>query len=278
MWASFYGDLFLVLRLLQEGADVNLRDGLGRAPLWAAAVNNHVDVTQLLLEHGADVAAMDYPGWTYILLYERRAFYSEIRRLLADHGYTDDREAITSSTWNLVSMREKLLSQTRRYVDLMPMLREKYRWLHETAGKIRAGIEVFATGTSGPEEDLRSLEMQLTNPYLVLMKLGVSYCRSGNYGDGIKELSAIMTDREREPRQPHLDVDTLIGRVELGNLYYLSDDIEAAGREWKAALAAATELEAASAVQHLLGCLAALESEDLSARTRLIESLKRRSG
>ncbi len=278
LWASFYGDFYLVVRLLQEGADVNMTDHLGRAPLWAAAVNNHVDVTQLLLEHGADVEAMNYNGWTYLLLYERRAFYSEVRRLLTSYGYSDDREQITGFTWTLLSSREELLSEARRYVELIPLLREKYLWLHETAGKIRAGIEVFAEGTYGPEQDLKMLILQLKHPYLVLMKLGVAYCRSGNYAEGIKELSGIINGFKAHSPNALSESDTLIGQLELGNLYYLAGDVAFARQKWNAALDAAAKMGSASAIQYLQDCLVVIQSGDEAARVHLKESLRQRSG
>lgn len=252
-----------------------MTDYLGRAPLWAAAVNNHVDVTQLLLEYGSDVGAMDYPGWTYLLLYERRAFFGEIRRLLASYGYKDDREEITGTAWTLLSAREQVLSKAQRYDELISLLREKYFWLHETAFKIRAGIDIFAEGTSGPEQDLSMLILQLQNPYLALMKLGVVYCRSGNYTDGIRDISEIIDNLER--RDALTDPDKLIAYTELGNLHFLSGDKIIATEKWKSAQEAAFRTAADAAVQHLRESLAVIESGDEATHVKLRDQLKQRS-
>ncbi len=276
LWASFYGDYLLVLRLLQEGADVNMTDSLGRGPLWAAAINNHVDVAALLLERGANVEAMNYAGWTYVLLYQRRAMYSEVRQLLARYGYSDDKEQITASALILSTRREELLSKGKQYDDLIPLLREKYLWLHETARKIRAGREVFASGTQGPEEDLRSFVEHMKYPFLVLMKLGVVYCRSGRFDDGIATLSSLLTELGSKSISDGMEDDLLIAHTELGNLHFLAENLALAKLEWDTAMNAAEQVHSESAMRHLSRCLSAIDTGDQAARDELKQTLQRR--
>lgn len=71
--AAFLGLSNLMERLLIRnklgqpvGMDisVNARDGYARTPLWYAATNGHLEMVQMLLQHGADTESMDYiePG------------------------------------------------------------------------------------------------------------------------------------------------------------------------------------------------------------------------
>jgi ankyrin repeat protein len=54
--AAKAGDLNSVRILLDRGADVNGKDGLGWTPLLAAALGGHLKVGRLLLERGADAS------------------------------------------------------------------------------------------------------------------------------------------------------------------------------------------------------------------------------
>ena len=52
-----------VIRLIQEGADVNAVDNLGKTPLLLAArSNSNSDVLRVLIDNGADVAFKDKEG------------------------------------------------------------------------------------------------------------------------------------------------------------------------------------------------------------------------
>merc|ERR1711881_383148 len=53
-----------VCRLLEWGADVNLRDNRKRTPLHVSSAGGHYDVTMLLLEVGAELNAQDEKGYT----------------------------------------------------------------------------------------------------------------------------------------------------------------------------------------------------------------------
>ena len=49
----------VVKALISKGADVNIKDNLGLAPLHQAAIKGSVDVVALLLAKGADLNAKD---------------------------------------------------------------------------------------------------------------------------------------------------------------------------------------------------------------------------
>ena len=57
--AANRGDVESVRRLLEQGANVEARDGAKRTPIIAAAYGNHVEAAEALIEAGADVNAKD---------------------------------------------------------------------------------------------------------------------------------------------------------------------------------------------------------------------------
>ncbi len=59
MKAIINNDLLSVQNLIQRGADVNELDDHQDAPLVIAAYKGHTEIVKLLLEAGADVAAVD---------------------------------------------------------------------------------------------------------------------------------------------------------------------------------------------------------------------------
>jgi ankyrin repeat protein len=58
------GDVDLVRRMLEYGADVGARDSGGQTPLHVACQNGHVDSARLMLAAGADPNARDLQGLT----------------------------------------------------------------------------------------------------------------------------------------------------------------------------------------------------------------------
>ena len=61
-WAALKGHVEIARLLLQNGAEVNVRDSLDRTPLHYAALFGHVDILHLLVENGADLEAQNNPG------------------------------------------------------------------------------------------------------------------------------------------------------------------------------------------------------------------------
>ena len=56
------GILWLVEKLVSEGADVNYRDDFGGTPLMDAAYKGHAKIVDFLLRHGADPSMTDEGG------------------------------------------------------------------------------------------------------------------------------------------------------------------------------------------------------------------------
>lgn len=86
-WVALYGNVELVRKLIDRGANVNAVDNVGRTPLFPAAANGHVEVVKLLLAHGADTRAMKYLGWKLIPTTFR---HPEIVKLLTEYGWQNE--------------------------------------------------------------------------------------------------------------------------------------------------------------------------------------------
>ena len=78
------GNLKKVKQLLEEGADVNVKDEKGRTALMFASWYSHKEVVKQLLEKGADVDAEDIYGKT-ALMYASEKGHKEIVELLKSY-------------------------------------------------------------------------------------------------------------------------------------------------------------------------------------------------
>lgn len=61
---SIEGNTAGIQKLIDKGADLNTRDGDGKAPLHLAVENDQIMTELLLINLGADVNARDSRGWT----------------------------------------------------------------------------------------------------------------------------------------------------------------------------------------------------------------------
>ena len=86
--AAYYGDLEVVHKLIEYGADIGAEDLKGCTPLYFASEGVHLKdrtLLRLLLEHGADVNARTKDGKTP--LHEASKFGAlEVARVLLEHG------------------------------------------------------------------------------------------------------------------------------------------------------------------------------------------------
>lgn len=83
--AAKEGDLQKLAFLLEQGLDVNARDGSGGTPLMWAALHGHLDAVRYLLQKGALVNERDNCGWTALMSAVTRD-HLEIAELLLAHG------------------------------------------------------------------------------------------------------------------------------------------------------------------------------------------------
>ena len=82
--AAQAGDLATVQRLIDAGVDVNGVDKGDNTPLIEAVFKNRVEAARLLLDHGAQVDKVRYPGWDYTPLCLCNSV--EMAQLLKDRG------------------------------------------------------------------------------------------------------------------------------------------------------------------------------------------------
>jgi ankyrin repeat protein len=92
MKAVQHNDAAAVKRLIAEGVNVSELDSNGDAPLVMAAYKGYTEVVRLLLEAGADVAAVD-PGMKATALHAAAyAGRTEAAKLLIEYGIDIDKQ------------------------------------------------------------------------------------------------------------------------------------------------------------------------------------------
>lgn len=77
------GDTDNVLKLLQEGADIDATDERGRTAVMAATYNNKIDTVKALIEHGADINVRDH-NLNNVFLYAGAEGLLDILKLAID--------------------------------------------------------------------------------------------------------------------------------------------------------------------------------------------------
>lgn len=83
--AASDGDTDNVMRLLENGADVNATDGSGTTAVLAATRNGHTDTVRALIRSGADINIRDNRQ-DNVLLYAGASGYLDIVKLAIDAG------------------------------------------------------------------------------------------------------------------------------------------------------------------------------------------------
>jgi ankyrin repeat protein len=84
MYAVLYGDTDAVKRLLESGADPNVRNEVNATALmWAT---DSVEKTRLLIARGADVNARSDDGRTPLFIAARRSGSADVVKMLLEHG------------------------------------------------------------------------------------------------------------------------------------------------------------------------------------------------
>jgi ankyrin repeat protein len=118
MTAATYGRLAVAKVLLQHGADVQAVNGLGLTALHRAALANKLETIPLLLEHGADVNAREVDGSTPMCYAALTASALTVQLLIAAGAdliavAPDDRTALHQAVLNKqADALQLLLEQT----------------------------------------------------------------------------------------------------------------------------------------------------------------------
>jgi len=113
--ASVKGYLDVALLLLKNGADPNVQDYFGRAPLHKVAQAGHLvtresvlEVAQLLIKSGAIVDTTDKEGYTPLHIAARNGHRDIVELLLESGASSDSRNAYQGTPLNLACQNGKL--------------------------------------------------------------------------------------------------------------------------------------------------------------------------
>lgn len=111
-WAVYYNDFALVNRLLELGADVNLRNNYDASPLSQAAITGNPDIIEALLNAGADPNESFTDGQTAIMVIARTNNLDAARVLLdqgADVNKAEQFRGQTALMWAAAQKQPEML-------------------------------------------------------------------------------------------------------------------------------------------------------------------------
>ena len=86
--ATQRGDREAVLKLLQQGADINARDTQGRTPIMVATYQHHTEMVRALLKEGADVNIRDNNTENHLLHSAAQGWLDILRLAIEAHADT----------------------------------------------------------------------------------------------------------------------------------------------------------------------------------------------
>ena len=116
--ASQKGHIDTVLMLLSKGAKTEVRDHLGRTPLWYAAANGHMMVVSALRSAGARIDAMDNKGYTPLWIAAING-HEDVAGILLDCGADINDQSNNDQSTSLTVASQK------GHIDIVRMLLSK---------------------------------------------------------------------------------------------------------------------------------------------------------
>jgi tetratricopeptide (TPR) repeat protein len=153
MEAAFKGDLAELKRLLNAGADVNVKDDDRSTSLMVAASQGHMAIVHELIAKGADINMQNKYGWTSLML-ATSAKHTEIIKLLLSNGADPKIKKRDGSTAFTIAERVGL-------ANLFSLLTEKKASDRQVKLAPKSGKEPHARAEKGgqqAEEEHRRIE------------------------------------------------------------------------------------------------------------------------
>lgn len=111
-WAIYHGEVELVRRLIEAGADVTVANDYGATPMSEAAIRGDVEILGLLLDAGADVDSPNADGQTALMVLARTDNVAAARLLLergADVNVVEQRKGQTALMWAAAQSRPAMV-------------------------------------------------------------------------------------------------------------------------------------------------------------------------
>jgi len=103
--ASYYGQIKVVEKLLDQGVDVNAIYKNGMTALMAASQAGHIETVKLLLDKGANVNTMDNDGGTALMIACQEG-HADMVKLLLDKGADVDVKDSDGGTALMIASQE----------------------------------------------------------------------------------------------------------------------------------------------------------------------------
>ncbi|XP_073838305.1 myosin binding subunit isoform X29 [Musca autumnalis] len=149
--ACLAGDKEEVLKLLEQGADINTANVDGLTALHQACIDDNLEMVEFLVEQGADINRQDNEGWTPLHATASCGFVS-IARYLVEHGadvaaVNSDGDlavdlAVDIQHLPMIDFMQKMVAEQQidcakaRQAEQQQMLADAKKWLRSDASEI----------------------------------------------------------------------------------------------------------------------------------------------
>jgi ankyrin repeat protein len=144
-WAAYYGDAGLALLLLEAGADASAANREGSTPMWLAASQGDASMISALLDAGAD-ANEKLPLGRKPLMLAARSGHVDAVRVLLDHGADPNAKEDARGTTALMQAADQ------GHADVIALLIERGA---DVAGRSAPVVRDGRTAALGKSEDPR---------------------------------------------------------------------------------------------------------------------------
>ena len=145
MYASYYGNLAVLERLLAAGADPLAANADGVTAIMLAGMEGHLAVMERLIAAGAKLTAANADGWTALMFASKNGHFAALACLLPAPAHHE------------VATLEDLLERTRFPLPVLEYLSQK------EAGRLALVSHTLRKAAAGALQGCRALTV---GPYL----------------------------------------------------------------------------------------------------------------